>query len=335
LKGEDKIVTEGDWPIEKDADLRCTRSGQVLDDLKGKSVFDLNASLATDFAKKRAPGLMNRPTLRKVSGQLLGLPKDELTGGMSFNGNEKPFQWNGATVRKWAYHSDHRDSFLPAVYFAQEKDKFIGPLVAYAHDRGKEVACAPGGEVERLVKGGRSVIAVDLRGWGETAPAVVEPGKEPTFGVEYKEAFLSLHLGRPLLGQRVWDLMNVIGPGGKGEFELFGVGSAAPVVLHVAAFDERVKAVTIDGGLVSWDNILRTPISRNQLANVVPGVLKEYDLPDLAESLVPRKLTIRNPVDAAGKPLTKEAAEEVYKPVRDAYMKANAADKFALIIEAK
>ena len=54
LKGEDKAIVEGDWPIEKDADLQCTRSGQVLEDLKGKSVFDLNAALADEFAKKRA-----------------------------------------------------------------------------------------------------------------------------------------------------------------------------------------------------------------------------------------------------------------------------------------
>ena len=48
---QDKPITEGDWPIEKDADLQCTRSGQVLDDLKGKSVFDLNAALATELRK--------------------------------------------------------------------------------------------------------------------------------------------------------------------------------------------------------------------------------------------------------------------------------------------
>jgi hypothetical protein len=27
LKGEDRAVVEGDWPIEKDATLFCTRSG--------------------------------------------------------------------------------------------------------------------------------------------------------------------------------------------------------------------------------------------------------------------------------------------------------------------
>ena len=78
-----------------------------------------------------------------------------------------------------------------------------------------------------------------------------------------------------------------------------------------------------------------TPISHNQLANVVPGALAVYDLPDLAAAIAPRKLTIRNPVDAAGKPLTKEAAEEAYKVVRAAYKAAKAEDKFVIVVELK
>jgi len=63
---------------------------------------------------------------------------------------------------------------------------------------------------------------------------------------------------------------------------------------------------------------------------VVPGVLAVYDLPDLAAALAPRPLTIRNPVDAAGKTLTKEAAEEAYKSVLAAYKAAGATEKFVL-----
>ena len=62
---------------------------------------------------------------------------------------------------------------------------------------------------------------------------------------------------------------------------------------------------------------------------MVPGALKVYDLPDLAAAIAPRPLTIRNPVDAAGKPLTKEAAEEAYKDVRDGVQEGRTpADKF-------
>src|SRR5262249_27514653 len=71
LKGEDKPITEGDFSIEKDADLRCTRSGQVLDDLRGKSVFDLNAALATEFAKKRVAKPMKPDEFRDAVQQMV------------------------------------------------------------------------------------------------------------------------------------------------------------------------------------------------------------------------------------------------------------------------
>src|SRR5262249_24346813 len=150
------------------------------------------------------------------------------------------------------------------------------------------------GPAIKMVTAGQSCLTVDLRGYGETAPALAKDGKGPTFGVEYKESFLGFHLNQPLLGQRTADLLGVINTFQKDPgVELFGYGSASPVVLHAAALNFRVKAVTIDGGLVSWDEVLRMPINHNQLSNVVPGALKVYDLLDLAASIAPRKLTIR------------------------------------------
>lgn len=328
LKGEDKAITEGTFAIEKDADLRCTRSGQVLDDLRGKSVFDLNAALATEYAKKRAAKQWKPADFLDEVGRLV-LPdtvpifKTTEAGAVEkdrFTINKRVFQ-AGTGVP------------VPALLFEPKETVAAIPLVVTVHDQGAASVAESAG---KTAGAGRSVLAVDLRGYGETAAGVAKDGKGPTFGVEFKESFLALHLNQPLLGQRVADLLGVINTTPKEKsVELFGFGSAAPVALHAAALNFRVKAVTIDGGLVSWDNVVRTPISHNQLAGVVHGVLKVYDLPDLAASIAPRPLTIRNPVDAAGKPLTKEAAEEAYKPVRDAYKAAKAEDKFTLVVDAK
>jgi dienelactone hydrolase/pimeloyl-ACP methyl ester carboxylesterase len=331
LKGENREIVEEPWPIEKDADLWCTRSGQVLEDLKGKSVFDLNAALADEFAKKRAAKQWKREELRTEVTRVLGLgevqpatdlaPTDSLVKRPGYVIAKGQTAVPGSTVPVIRLH------FVP-----EPANADLAREVYFLSDRGKEIDAAPGGPIETLVKRGKRVVALDLRGFGETAPGVVTPGKEPTFGVEYKESFLGLHLNRPILGQRVGDLLSVMAAG-KGDVELVGIGTAAPAVLHAAVLNGRGKAVAIDGGLVSWDNVIRTPVSRNQLASVIPGVLREYDLPDLAAAIAPRPLTIRNPVDAAGKPLTKEQAEEAYKGVRAAYKAANAESKF--VIEVK
>ncbi len=328
LKGEDKVIEEGAFTIEKDADLRCTRTGQVLDDLRGKSVFDMNAMAATEFAKKRAakplpPDEFLDAVQKLVLPDAVPVFKTTEAGAVEkdrFVINKRVFQVGSGVP-------------VPALVFEPKGEVPAGPIVVYVYDLGGAVVAESAG---KLAASGRRVMTVDLRGYGETAPAVAKDDKGPTFGVEYKESFLALHLNRPLLGQRTADLLGVINTTPKEQgVELLGLGAAGPVALHAAALNFRVKAVTIDAGLVSWDNVVRTPISHNQLTNAVPGVLKVYDLPDLAASIAPRPLTIRNPVDAAGKALTKEAAEEAYKDVRAAYKKANAADKFTLTIDAK
>jgi hypothetical protein len=328
LKGEDKAITEGDFAIEKDADLWCTRSGQVLDDLKGKSVFDLNATLATELAKKRAGKKWTPDEFIDEVGRLVlpdAVPVFKATEAGAIDKD-------GFTINKRVF-STGSGVPVPALIFEPKGEVPAAPLLVYVYDRGGVPVADSAGKV---AGGGRRVMTVDLRGYGETAPAVAKDTKGPTFGVEFKESFLGFHLNQPLLGQRTADLLGVINTTPKEQgVELLGMGAAGPVALHAAALNFRVKAVTIDGGLVSWENVVRTPISNNQLANVVPGALKVYDLPDLAASIAPRPLTIRNPVDAAGKPLTKEAAEEAYKGVREAYKKANAEDKFKLITPTK
>ena len=123
------------------------------------------------------------------------------------------------------------------------------------------------------------MLVADLRGMGETAPAAGRPGP---LGVGVKEAFLSLHLGRPLLGQRVGDLLSVLAaladesPGG---FSLIGHGTAGPIALHAAALEPRVVALTLDGAITSWSEVVRTPLTRDQLANVVPGALASTTCP--------------------------------------------------------
>ena len=54
---------------------------------------------------------------------------------------------------------------------------------------------------------GRRIILADLRGMGQAASRSSSSRTDSPLGSEVKEAFLSLHIGRPLLGQRVSDLL--------------------------------------------------------------------------------------------------------------------------------
>ncbi len=131
-----------------------------------------------------------------------------------------------------------------------------------------------------------------------------------------------MHLGRPLLGQRVGDLLAVLAalageaPAG---FDLVARGAAGPIALHAAALEPRVVILHLDGSVTSWSDVARTPLTKDQLANVVPGVLASYDLPDLAAALAPRPLSLLRTVDPMGKPVAQEQVESAYALAREAY----------------
>jgi murein DD-endopeptidase MepM/ murein hydrolase activator NlpD len=69
----------------------------------------------------------------------------------------------------------------------------------------------------------------------------------------------------------------------------------------------------------SWSDVARTISSRDQLANVVPGALARYDLPDLTALIAPRLLFLSAVQDAAGRPVTKERMEAVYADCANTY----------------
>src|SRR4029077_20238405 len=71
LKGDD-APTEGEIAVAKEAELLCTRTGQVLEDFKGKSVFGLNAEREAELAKGRA-NVRGRGELLKDVARLAGV----------------------------------------------------------------------------------------------------------------------------------------------------------------------------------------------------------------------------------------------------------------------
>jgi hypothetical protein len=92
-----------------------------------------------------------------------------------------------------------------------------------------------------------------------------------------------------------------------------------------------VDKVTLYQSLASWETIVQDKLSVGQLANVVPGALKTYDLPDLAAMLAPRPLDILDPTRADGTVGDTEWAAAIYQPVLEAYRQAQASGAFRLV----
>ncbi|MGH9720554.1 MAG: hypothetical protein ACRD8O_10105, partial [Bryobacteraceae bacterium] len=64
---------------------------------------------------------------------------------------------------------------------------------------------------------------------------------------------------------------------------------------------------------------------------VIPGVLKSFDLPDVAASIAGRPLQIIDPVDAMKQPVDIAVARGVYRRAAEAYARKSAGDRFQIL----
>ena len=326
LLGKDDAPSEGTFPAYFDEELQCTRSGQVLSDFKGMSAFMLNAQAAKKQAAQRAkfPALDEKRRLAEIR-RLLGLQGDVPSPRLI---SQKIHHLEDRMSTHKIVYETEKGIFIPGLRFKHLAPK--GPAVVYLPDRGlPENGKLPDWLDTLYQKNHQEVWVLDLRGLGETSPRPV-PAKTTYFGVDDKAAFLSLHLNRPLLGQRVLDVLSMMKAVNNDSIHLVGIGTTGPIALHAAALDSRIGAITLDNSLHSWISVAAQPISYNQLANVVPGVLRVYDLPELAATLAPRPLTLRGSKSGAQAPISQDALEKLYIPCRACYTSHNAAKELKL-----
>jgi dienelactone hydrolase len=319
LLKHDEAVDEPENAITTDAELQCTRTGQVLLDFKDDvSVFDLNRDreralrVARESANQRRSNSEFRDRVRK----LIGL-KDRKLQPVKPRVVARTLE-GGFTVRELVFEVEP-GMFLPALDVTREGRAPRAPTVVKIGVAWKEALLRqPGTTLEKLTAAGGRTVLFDPRGLGETSPSEARERSSP-FGVDWKESYMAIRLDRPLLGQRVSDLLQAIGgldaesaEDGHHGFELFGVGAAGPVVLHAALLDERglITNVTLEWSLVSWADIVQKGVSRNQMGNVVPGALEEYDLPDLVARLGPNRVSIHAAVDASGEPVSRDRPQQ-------------------------
>ncbi|HEV3121761.1 MAG TPA: prolyl oligopeptidase family serine peptidase [Isosphaeraceae bacterium] len=326
----DDAPTEDDFPIFTDQELQCTKSGQVLSDFQDVTVFDFNRERARKLQSARATNRLDRAQLLEKVRSLIAW-HDAPAPAIGPARVPGEVVRSGCRVETVVFGGAH-GILLPGLLFQREGATDDSPLLVVVGGDKAELA-RPGGFAEEKVKSGSRVLLVDLPGMGETAPR--EPGnaRRSPFGPDSKEAMLALHLARPLLGQRVADLVGVIesmAPRAPQGVHLWAFGSAGPIALHAAALDQKVAALTMEKSLVSWAEVVETPISRDQLANVVPGALTVYDLPELAATLAPRPLTIRAAVDGSGAPVDQASLEKAYATCKSSYGAQNAEGKLSL-----
>jgi len=304
-------------------ELNITPTGQISTSFGGDMIFDVNRKeteiLIADLEKSRKNIDRHLDNVLVKAKALSGFIAPSGKAEKAFiNGR---YQRNGYSVGKYAITGEGNYP-IPILLFVPDDNREKHPALVFIHPDGKAGEAKPGGEIEKLVRKGFVVAAVDLLGTGET---------KNTAARGITDGYAAVLIGRSLPGIQAGDIVRVVkylktcedvdslNIGG------IGIDDMCIPLIHAAAFEPSVKSITIIGSPVSYRSIAMNRIFRIGLTETgkkginhpyesnfswgVAGVLTAYDLPDLIGSMAPRKVAIAGLRDHA----LEEASDELIK----------------------
>ncbi|MCS7314123.1 MAG: acetylxylan esterase [Bryobacterales bacterium] len=297
---------------EPEENLRCTETGQVLTALNGETVHSLNRALAERLYPERAAvKLPDVEALRRMVRAVLGVAEPRQAIPEARYGE---IGRDGYRIEKIALGTEPGIT-VPALVFVPAAAKRPLRAILWINPAGKAADAARGGDLEALAQAGFLVMAPDLRGWGETAPL---RGRMEYSGM-WQTVMRALLVGKTLLGMQVHDLLSCfrylasrpdVDPAGIG---ILGKANGGVVAIVAAALEPRVARVAAEGSVLSYMDIVRAPLHENMTELIVPGLLRHFDLPDLAAAVAPRPLWLVAPRTPWGTTVPLGRAEAEYR----------------------
>ena len=337
---EEEGAAEPELQIEQEEDLWCTETGQVATSLGGETPF----TLVREYVEGILPA---KPTLdmqqqAEAYRAKIGPRVQELIG---FEHQPASVEaqivdvesLEGLRVEKLFFESEPGMP-IPCLAVRPEAD---GPLPAliYLDERGKSADMQT---VTALARGGLLVLAVDVRGVGETASRGGRGDEDPEswprllLGAEANCACNAFLMGTTMLGLRTFDAARCVDylltrdDVDPARIAVLGVGNMGLVALHAGALDARIATTITDGALATYRSIAFSEVYRHPPESFVPGVLSEYDLPNVAAIVAPRRLLMVNPSDPMRAPLELADARQAYATAFETYRLLGREDCFAV-----
>lgn len=272
--------------------LQVTPTGQVATSYPGAAtVFSLNKERAERVIRRRGPAL---------TGQNLALAVRKVTGAVAkpsaTNENSELLHAPSGAILLNSEGSVHLRGAL-SVPHTPGRHPAVLMLVPNSILGEDAIARANKAKFDSLAAAGNLVLAI--------TPSPSPPGsddmKSPILGPFYLLGLRAQLVGRTLLGMRVDDVINTVSYLARrpdvdaSQITAVGSGHMGLVLLHAAVLDSRLKHITITHTLSSYCSLVAAPLPIGAPEDILPGVLRVYDIPDLVRALGPR-LTETDPL---------------------------------------
>lgn len=257
-------------------ELNVTPTGSVLDLEGARSIFEIHAEQAATLTRT---GKVDLDEVRR----LIGARKPADLPDYRVQEVERAAEAKDTEVRRQFLVLTWDDGIrIPGILFLPGDQPDWSRALIYLNAEGKEKA------MDLPLDG--PVLAVDLRGLGETQPSNRRSYSD-IVGPDWSESAIASLLGRSCVGMRVEDLWQCVRYlrelSGRPDLlpDLLAVGEAGIPARHAAALaPDWFGKVTIQDSLSSWRDVVGTPSVGQYQSHLVYDALRYYDLPDLMEA---------------------------------------------------
>jgi cephalosporin-C deacetylase-like acetyl esterase len=332
LKGVDGEVHEAAATLETEAALQCTETGQVVSSLGGRRMFDFDSA----ETKRLAEAIERRRNTNNFAAQV-AVAAGKRLGLMASAGQQQSaaeIRVGGLTVRKLVLKPEAGIDLPVRIISAANPSRGVVVYLADREGHGDSPEF-----FEKLALKGRTVVVADVRGFGETRTSKNVPDARmyyyhPRDGMDADYAYAAWSLGRCLIGMRAQDAVAVIrlaGSLGAGSVTVVGRGWAGLIALLAAAVEPTAGRVAAEGFPASYAEIASSDQYAQPVSLMVPGVLQDFDIPDVLGSLAPRPVLVMNPQDSQTRRLASDVAATRLLPAREAYRRRGAESAWKLV----
>ncbi len=298
---EEEGTFETEITLEPDEALWCTETGNVYE-LGSETVFTLNRRLLANIdpalpevGNEAAAGKYQQVVRERVRRVLSAYP---LEGDLDLT--LVPLESGDRLKRERIVYESEPGILVPGVLRTPVSDQ-QDTMLLWIDEAGKDSEST---EVllDALAVRGVTSLVIDPRGMGETGfPVSDNPSTSDNGHISHKVAYMGLLQARPLLGMRVQDVMRgmdalaALPATAAKRVMLGGRGGGALLALFAAALDQRVTGVIAHECLASYRWLVENEYYDYDASWFLFGVLREFDICDVAGLVAPRNLVVWTP----------------------------------------
>ena len=322
---------EADFRLETAADMNCTPNGSIRYSGQGDTIYSL---LFKKQAKLPPANPASKAELQREIRSLVRYRKfDQALAPRKVTTTPR----RGYRIEKLEFLSEP-GIYLSTWVFVPEKRGADRSAILYFDERGNEQTGLEFGVLEQMTQAGNVVVAVDVRGIGQTKPPHGDDRGLGVFGhvddAETTMQYIAWEMNESLFGMRVQDVVRSVDYTlGRPDVDqavvrAIGRGMGALWVLFAAALDDRISRAVCHEGLLSYRTLTSADRYLHGASIFIPDVLRHFDLPHVAAAVATRRLAILSTVDGMKSAVDEKTARDTYQPALQAYAAAGRPDAF-------